>query len=136
MGFWKKVEHWASDKDFFDRKTPGTFNKIQAFQNKSFEEATSEVINARERLSYSRDYVAILQNEINDDQLEIDQLPNSIRYRMDSDLRRNRRNILQARIRNHKKQIKKVKLSEIQPLKYRIKFMKDTFKLQSAMNDL
>ena len=116
-------------KDFFNRDDPTTLNTIAAFQNQPITEVQTQIMSTREKLSNTRDYIAILNDEIGDMQSSINDLPTSIRYRMDSTARTNRRNQLQARIRNHKKQIKKLRLSEIEPLTYRLAFLKKEFNL-------
>ena len=116
-------------KDFFNREHPTTLTKIAAFQNQTIPEVKEKIMSTREKLSKSRDYIAILEDEIGDMQSSINDLPTSIRYRMDSSARTNRRNQLQARIRNHKKEIRKIRLSEIEPLSYRLAFYKKEFNL-------
>ena len=116
-------------KDFFNRVDHTTLNKIQAFQDQPIPEVKSTIMSTREKLSKTRDHIAILNDEIEDMQSSINDLATSIRYRMDSSARTNRRNQLQARIRNNKKQIKKLRLSEIEPLKYRMNFLQKQFNL-------
>ena len=116
-------------KDFFNRLESDTLTKIKAFQNQPIPEVKNTIMSTREKISKTRDYIAILNDEIGDMQSSINDLATSIRYRMDSTARTNRRNQLQARIRNHKKQIKKLRLSEIEPLLYRMAFLQKEFNL-------
>ena len=116
-------------KDFFNRNDEETLSNIRAFQHQPIPEVKNTIIRTREKLSKTRDYIAILNDEIEDMQSNINDLPNSIRYRMDSTARTNRRNQLQARIRSHKKEIKKLRLSEIEPLTYRMAFLQKEFNL-------
>lgn len=116
-------------KDFFNRFKSDTLTKIKAFQNQPIPEVKNTIMKTREKISKTRDYIAILNDEIGDMQSSINDLATSIRYRMDSTARTNRRNQLQARIRNHKKQIKKLRISEIKPLEYRMAFLQKEFNL-------
>jgi len=116
-------------KEFFNRNIPDTTENIATFENQPIPIVKNKIIEAREKISKTRDIIAILNDEIGDMQSTIDDLHTSIRYRMDSARRANRRNQLQARIRDHRKQIKKLRLSEIEPLTYRIKFLQHEFNL-------
>ncbi|WP_445780373.1 hypothetical protein [Shewanella sp.] len=126
QGEWLDKE---THKDFFNRNVDTTLNNIRAFQNQPIQEVKNTIMSTREQLSRTRDYIAILNDEIGDMQSSINDLPTSIRYRMDSTARTNRRNQLQARIRDHRKTIKRLRLSEIEPLTYRMAFLKKEFNL-------